>query len=70
MHQQNGDFHEVVTDDEGRPATHTVLGLRVYTSTAGFLASVGTWIAAMDALAKSYGKTPETFFGVSQPPLQ
>ncbi|CAN5172404.1 hypothetical protein BH11PAT4_BH11PAT4_2680 [soil metagenome] len=69
-HQQNGDFHEVVTDDVGSPAFHTFLGMRVYNSTAGFLASVGTWIAAMNALAASFGESPEEFFGLSQPSAQ
>ena len=68
VHNSNGDFHEVVTDTTAKPAIHRILGVKVYESTAGFLASVGTWIAAMDALAERLGVPPSELFAPSQPP--
>ncbi len=68
VHDRNGDFHEVVTDTTAKPAIHRILGVKVYESTAGFLASVGTWIAAMDALAECLGTSSAELFGTSPPP--
>jgi hypothetical protein len=65
IHHNNRALHEVVNDSDAQPAEHRILGVSVYRSTPGFLASLGTWKAVLDGLAALLNKTSKELYSDS-----